>query len=153
MSKLEFSISNDEMKDLMTEIMQGYNDYLDKYHPDANLNNISEKLLEYINSKEAQELIKQEIKKAIKENGKIEITQDQMKEIMTKVLDGFKEYAKENNIPDTTKLEEYLSEYLQSEEVKTIVSNRLTKIMQSQNLEKQISNIMNDYMKSAVTRS
>lgn len=153
MSKLEFSISNDEMKDLMTEIMQGYNDYLDKYHPDANLNNISEKLLEYINSKEAQELIKQEIEKAIKENGKIEITQDQMKEIMTKVLDGFKEYAKENNIPDTTKLEEYLSEYLQSEEVKTIVSNRLTKIMQSQNLEKQISNIMNDYMKSAVTRS
>jgi putative ABC transport system permease protein len=153
MSKLEFSISNDEMKDLMTEIMQGYNDYIDKYHPDANLNNISEKLLEYINSKEAQELIKQEIEKAIKENGKIEITQDQMKEIMTKVLDGFKEYAKENNIPDTTKLEEYLSEYLQSEEVKTIVSNRLTKIMQSQNLEKQISNIMNDYMKSAVTRS
>ena len=153
MSKLEFSISNDEMKDLMTEIMQGYNDYLDKYHPDANLNNISEKLLEYINSKEAQELIKQEVEKAIKENGKIEITQDQMKEIMTKVLDGFKEYAKENNIPDTTKLEEYLSEYLQSEEVKTIVSNRLTKIMQSQNLEKQISNIMNDYMKSAVTRS
>ncbi len=153
MSKLEFSISNDEMKDLMTEIMQGYNDYLDKYHPDANFNNISEKLLEYINSKEAQELIKQEIEKAIKENGKIEITQDQMKEIMTKVLDGFKEYAKENNIPDTTKLEEYLSEYLQSEEVKTIVSNRLTKIMQSQNLEKQISNIMNDYMKSAVTRS
>ena len=153
MSKLEFSISNDEMKDLMTEIMKGYNDYIDKYHPDANLNNISEKLLEYINSKEAQELIKQEIEKAIKENGKIEITQDQMKEIMTKVLDGFKEYAKENNIPDTTKLEEYLSEYLQSEEVKTIVSNRLTKIMQSQNLEKQISNIMNDYMKSAVTRS
>ena len=153
MNKLEFSISNDEMKDLMTEIMQGYNDYLDKYHPDANLNNISEKLLEYINSKEAQELIKQEVEKAIKENGKIEITQDQMKEIMTKVLDGFKEYAKENNIPDTTKLEEYLSEYLQSEEVKTIVSNRLTKIMQSQNLEKQISNIMNDYMKSAVTRS
>ena len=153
MSKLEFSISNDEMKDLMTEIIQGYNDYLDKYHPDANFNNISEKLLEYINSKEAQELIKQEIEKAIKENGKIEITQDQMKEIMTKVLDGFKEYAKENNIPDTTKLEEYLSEYLQSEEVKTIVSNRLTKIMQSQNLEKQISNIMNDYMKSAVTRS
>ena len=153
MNKLEFSISNDEMKDLMTEIMQGYNDYIDKYHPDANLNNISEKLLEYINSKEAQELIKQEVEKAIKENGKIEITQDQMKEIMTKVLDGFKEYAKENNIPDTTKLEEYLSEYLQSEEVKTIVSNRLTKIMQSQNLEKQISNIMNDYMKSAVTRS
>ena len=143
MSKLEFSISNDEMKDLMTEIMQGYNDYLDKYHPDANLNNISEKLLEYINSKEAQELIKQEVEKAIKENGKIEITQDQMKEIMTKVLDGFKEYAKENNIPDTTKLEEYLSEYLQSEEVKTIVSNRLTKIkMNEEELTELLSTIM-----------
>ena len=152
MSQLEFSISNDEMKDLMNEIMQGYNIYLNKYHPDANLNQISEKLLEYINSKETQELIRQEIENAIKENGKIAITEEQMQKIMTKVLKGFEDYAKKNNIPDTTKLEEYLTEYLQSEEVKTIISNRLTKIMQSQNLEGQISNIMNNYMKSAMTQ-
>ena len=152
MSQLEFSISNDEMRGIMTEIMQGYNNYLNKYHPDANLNNISAKLLEYINSKEAQELIRQEIENAIKENGKIAITEEQMQKIMTKVLKEFEEYAEKNNIPNATKLEEYLAEYLQSEEVKTIISNRLTKIMQAQNLEKQISNIMNNYMKSAMTQ-
>lgn len=152
MNKLEFSISNDEMNELITEILQGYNNYLNTYHPDANFNNISEKLSEYINSKEVEELIKQEIEKSIKENGKISITEEQMQGIMTKILNGFTEYAKQNGLPDTTKLEEYLTEYLQSEEVKTIINDKFTKIIQSQNLEAQISNIMNDYMKSAMTQ-
>ena len=150
MSKIDFSLSNNEMKDLMNELMNGYNDYLNKYHPEANLNNISEKMTEYINSKETQDLIKQEIENAIKENGSITITQEQMQKIMKKVIENFVEYAKENGLADTDKLEEYLMEYLKSEEAKTIISNNITKVMQSQNLEKQISNIMNDYMKSAM---
>ena len=70
---------------------------------------------------------------------------------MKKLIENFEEYAKENGLVDTSKLEEYLMEYLQSEEAKTIISNNLTKIIQSQNLEKQISNIMNDYMKTATS--
>ena len=150
MSKIDFSLSNNEMKDLMNELMNGYNDYLNKYHPDANLNNISGKMTEYINSKETQDLIKQEIENAIKENGSITISQEQMQKIVKKVMENFAEYAKKNGLADTDKLEEYLMEYLQSEEAKTIISNNITKVMQSQNLEKQISNIMNDYMKSAM---
>ena len=74
-----------------------------------------------------------------------------MQKIMKKLIENFEEYAKENGLVDTSKLEEYLMEYLQSEEAKTIISNNLTKIIQSQNLEKQISNIMNDYMKTATS--
>jgi len=150
-SKLDFSLSNDDMKIMMNELVKGYNDYLNKYHPEANLENISEKLTEYINSKEAQELIKREVENAIKENGSITITEEQMQKIMKKLIENFEEYAKENGLVDTSKLEKYLMEYLQSEEAKTIISNNLTKIIQSQNLEKQISNIMNDYMKTATS--
>lgn len=150
MSKIDFSLSNDDMKNLMNEVINGYNDYLNKHHPEASLGNISGALTEYINSKETQELIKQEVENAIKENGSITITSEQMQKIMKKVMDGFEEYAKENNLVDTGKLQEYLMEYLQSEEAKEVISNNLTKMMQSQNLEKQISNIINDYMKSAM---
>lgn len=150
-SKLDFSLSNDDMKIMMNELVKGYNEYLNKYHPEANLENISEKLTEYINSKEAQELIKREVENAIKENDSITITEEQMQKIMKKLIENFEEYAKENGLVDTSKLEEYLMEYLQSEEAKTIISNNLTKIIQSQNLEKQISNIMNDYMKTATS--
>ena len=73
-----------------------------------------------------------------------------MQKIMKKLIENFEEYAKEKGLVDTSKLEEYLMEYLQSEEAKTIISNNITKVMQSQNLERQISNIMNDYMKSAI---
>ena len=150
-SKLDFSLSNDDMKIMMNELVKGYNEYLNKYHPEANLENISEKLTEYINSKEAQELIKKEVEDAIKENGSITITEEQMQKIMKKLIENFEEYAKENGLVDTSKLEEYLMEYLQSEEAKTIISNNITKVMQSQNLEKQIFNIMNDYMKTATS--
>ena len=91
-------------------------------------------MTEYINSKETQDLIKQEIENAIKENGSITITQEQMQKIMKKVIENFVEYAKENGLADTDKLEEYLMEYLKSEEAKTIISNNITKVMQSQNL-------------------
>ena len=152
MNQVEISFSNDEINGLINEILQGYNDYLNKYHPDANLDNISAKLLEYINSKEVEEIIRKEIESAIKENGKVVITEEQMKNIMTKVLNGFEEYAKQNNIPNAEKLEEYLEEYMQSEELKNIITTKLTKIIQEQNLEKQISDIMNNYMQSAMAQ-
>ena len=150
-SQVNFSYSDTEVKNLINDILQGYDSYLKKHHPEANFDNISNKLMEYIKSKEAQEIIRKEIENIIKENGKILITQDQLQKIMNKVLKSFEDYAKKNNIPNGENLQEYLEEYMQSEELKEIISNDITKVIQSQNIDKQITNIMNNYVKSAMT--
>lgn len=150
LNQLEFSVSNEEIKKLINDILGGYENYLKQHHPEMDLNNISQELSKYLQSKEIRDLIQKEIEEVIKENGTATITEEQLQKIMTKVLKKIEDYIKQNNLIDVSKLEEYLTEYLKSEEVKKIISNNLTKIVQSQNLEKQINNIMKNYMQSVV---
>lgn len=74
-----------------------------------------------------------------------------MKKIMTDILKGYEEYAKKNNLTAIPKIEDYLTDYLKSEEAKTVISTSILKIVQSQNLDKQISKIVGNYTKTAMT--
>lgn len=150
LNKIEFSISADDIQTLIDEIFKGYETYI-KEHPEGDWNQIGEQLTQYLQSKEAGELLKKEIENIIKENGELTITQEQLQKVMMNILKGYEEYAQENNFTDITKLEQSTKEYLESEEAKNIISNNLTKLVRSQNLEQQVSKIMEDYMKSVMT--
>lgn len=150
LSEIEFSMPKESIQKLMNEILKGYETYL-KDNPEANLNQLSKELSEYLQSKEASELINKEIEEIIKENGSLTITQEQMKKIMQAVLKGYQEYAKEKGFGDITEIDKYLIEYLESEEAKKIITNNLSEIIKSQNLEAQISKIMGKYMQSVMT--
>ena len=149
LSEIEFSIPKESIQKLMNEILKGYETYL-KDNPEANLNQLSKRLSEYLQSKEVSELIKKEVEAIIKENGSLTITQEQMKKIMQVVLKGYQEYANEKGLGDITEIDKYLMEYLESEEAKKIITNNLSEIMKSQNLEAQISKIMEKYMQSVM---
>ncbi len=73
-----------------------------------------------------------------------------MQKILTKLLKGYEEYVKKNNLIGIADIEKYVMDYLQSDEAKKIISDNLLKIIKSQDLDKQISNIMEKYMKSAM---
>lgn len=149
LNNLEFSISKNDVQTMINELLKGYENYIKK-NPEANLNQISKQLTEYLQSKEAGELLKKEIEAVIKENGKISITEEQMQKIMTNMLKAYEKYAKENNLKDMDQLDKYLSEYLQSKEAKDIITNNISKLIKSQNLEKQISKAMEKYMKTVM---
>lgn len=149
LKNINFNISKNEVQTLINELLKGYEDYTKK-HPEANINQISKQLSQYLQSKEGGAVLKKEIEAVIKENGKITITEAQMQKIMTNILKEYQQYAKENNLKDIGDIDKYLTEYLQSEEAKNIITNNLSKIIKSQNLEKQISNAMQKYMKTAM---
>ncbi len=150
LSEIEFSMPTESIQKLMNEILKGYETYL-KDNPEANLNQLSKGLSEYLQSKEVSELIKKEVEAIIKENGSLTITQEQMKRIMQVVLKGYQEYANENGLGDITEIDKYLMEYLESEEAKKIITNNLSEIIKSQNLEAQISKNVEKYMQSVMT--
>lgn len=150
LSGLEISIPNESMQKLMNELLNGYGAYL-KENPESNLNQLSKQLLEYLQSKEASELLHKEMEAIIKENGSLTITQEQMQKMMQSVLEGYKEYTDKNDFADITEIDTYFIEYLESEEAKKIISNHVSEIMKSQNLEEQISKVMGKYMQSAMT--
>ena len=149
-SKIDFSMSSSDVRNLMNDILAGYNDYVQK-NPDANISKISEQLTEYLQSKEVSDMLNKKIEEIIKENGSLTITEDQMQEIMQEILSGYNKYVEDNELITVDDLSNYLIEYLKSDEVKDIITKNMSKIIKSQNLESQISDIMEDYMKSVMS--
>ena len=147
--ELDFSLSSKEIETLMQDILKGYEEYAKK-HPESDITQISKYLSEYLQSKEVSEQLKKAIEDAIKENGEPTLTEEQLKEILNGVLSGYSDYAEKNNLPDVSKFDEYLAEYLKSDEAKKTISNSIAKIMKSKNLDEQISNIMGTYMASSM---
>ncbi len=149
-SKIDFSMSSSDVRNLMNDILDGYSDYVQK-NPDANISKISEQLTEYLQSKEVSDSLTQKIEEIIKENGDLTITEAQMQEIMQEILSGYNKYVEDNDLITVDDLSKYLIEYLKSGKVKDIITKNMSKIIKSQNLESQISDIIEDYMKSVMS--
>lgn len=150
LSNLKFSLSKEDAQNVVTDLLNGYEKYLEN-NKGINLENISKQLSDYLQSKEATDLLNKKIAEIIKENGSITITEKQMQEIMQEVLNGYGKYVEDNELVSADDLNKYLSEYLSSDESKTIITNNLTKIVKSQDLDTQISSIMEKYMQNAIT--
>ena len=150
LSKINFSMSSDDVQKLMSDLLNGYNSYIQN-NPEANLSQISKQLTDYLQSKEVSDLINKKIEEIIKENGSVSITQEQLQSIMTEILDGYNKYVSDNELVSISDINKYLMEYLSSDSAKNIITNNLTNVMQSQNLEKQISDIMSKYMQSTMS--
>lgn len=149
LSKIEFSMSSDDIKKLMSDLLAGYEKYIQK-NPEANIGKVAEQLSEYLQSKEVNELLNKKIREIIIENGSLSFTQEQLQEIMTEILKGYEQYVTDNELITVEDLNKYLTEYLESETAKDIITNNLSDIIKSQNLDEQISSIMEDYMKTAI---
>ncbi len=150
LNNIEFSISSNDVKSILNDLINGYEAYI-KENENTSLTQIGNQLSEYLQSKEASELLNNKIQEIIMTNGSITITEEQLQEIMIEILTGYQKYVDDNELIKTEDLEIYLTEYLQSDEAKTIITNGLSDIIKSQNLEEQIENIMEEYMQEVLT--
>src|SRR5699024_5576640 len=110
-----FSLTADDMKNLMDELLKGYETYIQN-HPEANVGEVGKQLTEYLQSKEVSELLNKKIQEIIKENGSLTITQEQLQSIMTEILSGYEKYVDDNELISVEDLKKYLMEYLNSDE-------------------------------------
>ena len=149
LSKLKFTISSEDVQKIIQDLLNGYEDYISK-NPEANVAQVAKQLSEYLQSKEASEILNKAIEDIIKENGEITITQEQMQQVLVSVLEGYEKYVDDNELITVDELEKYLMEYINSEEAKDIVSSNLSEIVKTQKLDEQISAIMQDYMTSVM---
>ena len=150
LNNIEFSMSSQDIQKLMKDLLKGYEEYVQK-NPGDNISQISKQLSDYLQSKEVSELLNKKIQEIIKENGSLTITQEQMQEILLEILKGYEQYVEDNELVSTDDLNKYLMEYLESDEAKAIITNNLSQIMQSQDLDTQVSNIMEKYMQSVMS--
>lgn len=149
LSKIKFSMSQEDIKNIIIDFARGYEEYV-KNKPEANISQITKQLTEYLKSKEANELINKKIQEFIQENGSLTITQKQLEELMREILEGYEKHVNDNDLVSVEDLNKYILEYMNSEEAKKIITNSISKIITSQNLEKQINIIMKEYMQNVM---
>ena len=149
LSKIQFSMSQEDIKNIILDLVKGYEEYIQN-KPDANINEISKQLTEYLQTKEVNELINRKIKEFIKENGSLTITQKQLEEIMKEILAGYEKYVNDNELVSIEDLNKYIVEYMNSDKAKDIITKNISKIMTSQNIEKQVTAIMGQYMQNVM---
>ena len=150
LKNIKFSISSKDLSNLMNDILEGYQKYIQK-NPEADIKQISKQLSEYLQSKEASEIINKKIQEIIQETGSSSFTQEQLQEIMTEVLKGYNKYVDDNKLVTVDDLNKYLVEFLDSEDAKEIIATNITEMVKSQDLDTQISNIMENYMQTAIS--
>ncbi len=149
LSNIEFSLSSEDIQKVIADLLNGYEEYV-KNKPEANIGQIGEQLSAYLQSKEVSEYLNKKIQEIIEENGGFTITQEQLQEIMTEILAGYEKYVDDNELVSVEDLNKYLLEYLDSDEARNIITNNISQIITSQNLDEQISAIMKEYMQNVI---
>ena len=149
-SNINFSVKGDDIQKLLSDLLNGYQSYIQE-NKEGNWSEVAKQLSEYLQSKEVSELINNKIKEIFKENGSISLTQEQLQEILTEVLKGYEKYVEDNDLITVDELNSALLDYLSSDDAKNIIVNNLTNFVQTQNIDKQISSIMEGYMQTAMS--
>ena len=148
-SNIKFSMSSEDIQKLMSDLLDGYETYIQK-NPEADISQVGKQLSDYLQSKEVSELLNKKIQEIILENGSLTLTQEQMQEILTEILKGYEKYVNDNELITVEDLNKYLMEYLDSEDAKNIIADNMSEIIKSQDIDTQISNIMEEYMQTAI---
>ncbi len=149
LDNIQISVSNENLQKILSDFLKGYEKYIQN-KPEAGINQISKQLSEYLQSKEVTELLNKKIQEIIQENGSLTITQEQLQELMTEILAGYEKYVDDNELVSVEDLNKYLIEYLNSQEAKNIITSNISQLITSQNLEGQISAVMEKYMQNVI---
>ena len=147
LSQIKIDISQSDASLFISTISSGYKDYL-KEHPLKEADNLNEVVQKYLQSERASDIIKKGIDDAIKENGEIKITEEQMQKIMKNVADDFSDYAKEDINSFTLGLQNSMMNYLNSQDSKQVINQFINKIIKDNHLEEQLNTIMAGYMQN-----
>ena len=140
--QIHFNLTDEQINHLTTSLMNGYNEYI-KSHPEANINQAMQGFIDYVQSDEAMNFIQEEIKKYASDG----ISNEEMSQIMSDLFKKYQEQLGDTDL-NMTKINEYILQYLQSDEAKNILTNEMTTIIQTTDLQSQITSIMSQYMNS-----
>lgn len=147
--KINISLTDEQINQLVSDLVKGYQEYA-KMHPEADMSQFQKDFNEYLNTEEAKTLLNTEIQKIVQASQGGNITQEQLQSLVSTMLNGYNEYAKKNNLSDPSKITEYFMQYLQSDEAQKLISESVGRLISETNIEKQINDIMQDYMSKAM---
>ena len=158
MKQIEDAVKNGITVDIsqeqvLAEVTKISNMYA-KYLKDNNITSSNEETLAaFLSQPEIRLLIVDDATKIVKDGVKINISREDMKKILSQnIMASYPDFAAKNGYPNPENMSDYFLEYLQSEDGKRRIANAMSQIVTANNLESQLTNIMNVYMESVASQ-
>lgn len=85
-------------------------------------------------------------------NIKFELTTDQINQISQKIMTQFQQYLKDNNLTDSSKMDEYFRAYLQSDAAKNLIQSEMTALIQESGMAKQFAANLQSQMQTMMAK-
>ena len=157
MGSINLTVSEEDLRQMISGLLGGYQNYAVE-NPQADYSRLGEYFLDYLGTKEARSVLSENLREMILENGDILITADEIETLFQNVMAGYQSYAAENGYTDPDRFDEYLLEYLQTEEAQVIVSDWSSQVFQDvpqmgisqEQLEQLAEDLMNGYQEYAI---
>ena len=127
-SNLDLKVSPDGMKQMACGLLTGYQEYA-KTHPEAYYSGLGEDFTAFLKTDAAKKIISDNIKDIIKSSGTVTITTEKIQELIKNIMAGYEQYITEKGYTDPDQFDEYLMEYLQTDEAKKIISDWMSEVM------------------------
>ncbi len=120
MGNIQFHASQDQMQQISVKLLKGYQDYA-KEHPQADYSGLGTDFMNYLNTDDARQIISDNIREIIKQSGDVQLTTEQIRELLTDILKDFKAFADENGYENLDQFDEAMQAYLETERAQAIV--------------------------------
>ena len=136
------------------DVLQDFMADFQKYAADNGMTDPSqmgEYLAAYLQTEQGQQKLVEGAQLVLKAAGQIELTPEQLEKLATTVVNGYQDYAVKNALPDPSRMGEHIAAYLQTDQAQQLIAQGVPTIINTADLEQQLSAAFSEMMGSAMT--
>ena len=122
MGSLHIQVTVQALASMIGGLLEGYQAFAQD-NPQADYSRLGESFLDYLYTEEAGTILCDSVKDIMAENGTITVSTEQIQAMFREILIGYEGYAAQMGYTDPDRFEEYLLEYLQTEEALAILES------------------------------
>ena len=122
MGSLNIQVTAQDLESMIGGLLEGYQAFAQD-NPQADYSRLGESFLDYLYTEEAGTILCDSVKDIMAENGTITVSTEQIQAMFREILIGYEGYAAQMGYTDPDRFEEYLLEYLQTEEALAILES------------------------------
>lgn len=135
-------ITEEQITQLVAAVMSGYQEYV--ITNGLNPENFNENLAAYLQTEQASQLISEQTAQIAAAFADVEITDEEIRKIISDITENYEAYAAQNNLPEPDKIIKAFTDYLQTDEGKKKISEGIEKSVNTEEISKQFGEAMAD---------
>ena len=129
LSGVQVNISAESMENLFSELLTAYEAYSET-DPETSWSQLSDSYSQYLETEDANEAITENITQMVQEFAEQAITEEELQAFAGKILLSYQEFLFENELTDPEQAEDYITQYLQSEEGTAVIREAVEGLLQ-----------------------